>query len=103
MGLKVYQQCCQNCLFSKDKIVNNERKRGIIKDCIQNQSHFTCHKATMKNEDIVCHGFFSHMGDVSQLVRIAKRLGVVEMIPMENNGKLPTQKEIEATVRRKAL
>jgi hypothetical protein len=39
MGLKVFKECCKNCLLSEDKIVSSKRAKEIIKDCAKNQTH----------------------------------------------------------------
>ena len=44
MGLKVYKECCKNCLLSKDRIVSEERSKEIINGCKKEQTHFVCHK-----------------------------------------------------------
>jgi hypothetical protein len=49
--LKVYKECCKNCLLSKDRIVSAKRAKEITKDCIKNQNHFICHKATQEGKE----------------------------------------------------
>jgi len=91
--LKVFKECCNNCLLSEDRIVSPKRAKEIIKDCSGNQTHFICHKASMKNEDVVCKKFYDTIGYKSQLVRIAQRLGAIEFIEQTDLEKLPTFKE----------
>lgn len=84
MCLKVYKECCNNCLFSKNRIVSSQRAKEIIKDCIGNQNYFVCHKATMKgDEEIVCSAFYNKIGYKSQMIRIAQRLNVIEFVEQE--------------------
>lgn len=78
--LKVYRECCSNCLFSKDRIVSKERMKEIISDCLQNQRHFICHTATMNEEKVVCKTFYDKLGHKSQMVRIAERLNAIEFV-----------------------
>jgi hypothetical protein len=73
---KVKKECCGQCLFSKDKIVSSERKRDILSDCRQNDSHFICHKASINGEDICCKG--SYDTQTSNMMRISQRMGMVE-------------------------
>lgn len=94
MGLKVYKDCCKNCLLSEDRIVSFSRAKQIIKECSQEQKHFICHKASMKKEEIVCAKFYQTLGHISQGVRIAQRLNVIEFINQEDSEKLPTYKEM---------
>jgi len=79
--LKVSKKCCGQCLFSKNKIVSEERKDQLLDDIERKDSHFTCHKATIKNEDIVCRGFYEQK--TSNMIRIAQRLGMVEFVDVE--------------------
>jgi len=88
MGLKIYSECCRNCLLSKDRIVSSKRAKEIINECVQNQTHFICHKATMQGEDIMCKSFFDKFGHYAQNVRIAERLGVLEFVPQTDNSVL---------------
>lgn len=92
--MKVYNKCCQNCLLSPDSIVSPERRKDIVQECKQNQTHFTCHKASMKGEDICCKAFYEKLGHVSQLVRIAERLNCVKFIDQPDSDKLPTYREL---------
>ena len=84
MGLKVFKECCKNCLLSNDRIVSSKRAKQIIKDCVENQTHFICHKATMKDEEIVCKNFFDTIGYKSQMVRIAQRLNALVFVEQTN-------------------
>lgn len=86
--LKVYSDCCKNCLLSKDRIVSPIRAKEIIKECVEKQIHFICHKASINGEDIVCKSFFDKLGHRSQLIRIAERLNAIEFIEQTDSEKL---------------
>jgi len=75
---KVKEECCGQCLFGKDKIVSSERKRSILIDCQQNDSHFICHKATIEGEDVCCKGFYDTQ--TSGMIRISQRLNMVKFV-----------------------
>jgi hypothetical protein len=92
--MKVYKQCCKNCLLSKDRIVSSQRAKQIIQDCVQKQTHFVCHKASMNDEEIICNTFFEKFGYYSQMVRIAERLGMLEFVDQPESKKLPTYNEM---------
>lgn len=92
--MKVYKEPCKNCLLSKEAIVNPKRKKQIISDCVQSQTHFICHKASIENKDICCKTFFDTLGDYSQLIRIAKRLNCIEFIELPDGEKLLSYNEI---------
>ena len=86
--LKVYQECCQNCLLSKDRIVSPKRAKDLLKEIEEKQSYFVCHKASMNGEEIVCKTFFDKLGHQSQMIRIAERLNAVQFVEQNNNEKL---------------
>lgn len=84
MGLKVYKECCKNCLLSKDRIVSPKRAKEIIEGCARKQTHFICHKS----DDVVCKTFFDKFGHVSQMIRISERLDMIEFIEQPESKKL---------------
>lgn len=86
--LKVYKECCGNCLLSKDRIVSPKRAKDLLKEIEEKQSYFVCHKASMNNEEIVCKKFFDELGYQSQMIRIAERLNAVQFVEQKNNEKL---------------
>jgi hypothetical protein len=93
--LKVFNECCKNCLLSEDRIVSAKRAKEIVKDCAEKQTHFICHKASMNGgEEIVCKKFFDTVGHKSQLIRIAERLNALEFVEQTDSEKLPTFKEV---------
>jgi hypothetical protein len=86
--MKVYKTCCQNCLFTKNRIVSGKVAGQIIKDCVKQQTHFVCHKATLQGKDIVCANFYSQMAEYSQPIRMAERLGILEFVEQPDGEKL---------------
>jgi len=91
--LKIYNECCKNCLLSPDRIVSGKRAKEIVKDCVRKQTHFQCHKSP-EGEDIMCKGFFDSFGHYSQMVRIAERLKMLKYVPQPDGEKLPTYLEM---------
>lgn len=95
MPLQVFETCCKNCLLSPDRIVDGKRAKQIVNDCIRKQTHFICHKATMNgHKEILCRTFFDSFGHMSQMVRIAGRLNMIEFVPQTDGKKLPTWNEM---------
>ena len=84
MSLKVYNQSCQNCLLSKDRIVSPERAKEIIEECKKKQKHFIYHKS----DDVVCRTFYDKLGHYSQGIRIAERLDMIKFVDYTDNKKL---------------
>jgi hypothetical protein len=83
--LKVYNQCCGNCLLSPKRIVSPQRAKDIIEECKQTQTHFICHKASMRDEQVLCNKFYHQFGQFSQMVRISERLKMVQFVEQTDN------------------
>ena len=79
-GFVVYDKRCDQCLFSKDKIVGDVRRKEILAQCEADGTYFLCHKASIVGDDVCCRGFYDAEG--SAIVQIAKRLGVVRFVPL---------------------
>ncbi len=79
--MKVAKKCCGQCLFTSKKIVSDERKESLLKDCVRNDTHFICHKASMKRENVVCRGFFDNHS--TGMIRISERLRMIEYVDVE--------------------
>lgn len=83
--MKVMKRKCDQCLFTKNKIVSDKRKQDIIQSTVAKQGFFECHKATIAGEKHCCRGYFDQLGHTSQMVRIAGRLGTIEFSLPEKN------------------
>lgn len=77
---KVRKEQCDQCLFTRKRIVSLTRFKGILKDCQRKDGHFICHKATAEGEDACCKGFYDKNPMASNLMRIAHRLHAVEFV-----------------------
>lgn len=55
---KIQKKMCNQCLFSPNKIVSDERKAEIIEECLKRDSFFVCHKASLIDEVACCAGFW---------------------------------------------
>lgn len=78
MNLDVMKDKCDECLFSDNRIVRPGRMADIINECRKADVHFICHKATLKNTEAVCRGFYDTQ--TSQGIRIAERLSLVRFV-----------------------
>lgn len=101
--LKVYSECCKNCLLSKDRIVSPKRANEIIRGCKNEQTYFVCHKASIEGREIVCATFYKTIGHISQMVRIAGRLRAVEFVEQPESEKLATYDELSGRERQKII
>jgi len=87
-GMSTFRVCkkrCDQCLFSSAKIVDDERKRDVLRTCAEKDSHFVCHKFSIAEgmgSNICCRGFYDADPAATNLMRIAGRLGVVEFVDL---------------------
>jgi hypothetical protein len=83
--LKIMSQPCNQCLFTKNRIVSQKRTNQIIKDCIREDGHFECHKGTINGDKIVCRSFWNlYSRDVLSL-RLALMFNMFEFVEVEEN------------------
>ena len=75
---KVKKERCDECLYSKDKVVSNKRRNQLLSDLRKSDGHFICHKATINGEDTCCSGFYESTS--TNMIRISQRLGVVQFV-----------------------
>lgn len=54
--LLIMDRQCDQCLFSKNRIVSKPRATEIIRSCLATDTHFICHKSD--NYPIACRGFY---------------------------------------------
>ena len=96
--MKVYKDQCKNCLLSPDAIVSPAGRKEILNTCKREQTFFVCHKSSIQgDEDVCCKAFFDTMGQYSQMIRIAERLGMIEYIEQEDSERLPIWSEMRKT------
>lgn len=79
MPFELMAECCDQCLMTDRKIVNNARRRQIVKETIRRDCAFICHKATIAGREIACKGHYDGTGG-GQLARIAGRIGAIVLI-----------------------
>lgn len=78
---KVMARQCDECLFSRDKIVDDKRRKQVLEKCLREDRHFICHKATLAgSQDVCCRAFYEQLGSRINLIRIAQRLHAVEYV-----------------------
>lgn len=75
---KVKKECCNECLFTENRIVSAKRMKDILSGCRKSDTHFQCHKATMDKTDVCCRGFYDKQ--TSNMIRIAQRLNAVKFV-----------------------
>lgn len=77
--LKVYKTACDQCLFSSNKIVSDNRKAEVLAEIKSKQTFFVCHKSSIEDpaEGIMCRGFYEANKTTSLLILLGHAAGVV--------------------------
>lgn len=80
----VFQVCekmCDECLFTKARIVSEDRQKEIIEKCERDGTYFVCHKGSIAgNNQLCCRGFFDNVE--TTVTGLAKELGLVRYVPV---------------------
>jgi hypothetical protein len=80
-NLLIAEKPCDECLFSKNKLVDEQRKRVILQQCYKDGSYFICHKATLVGRAVICHNFAkSNEGAGNATIRVAQFFGMIEYV-----------------------
>ena len=82
-GFKVARKRCDECLFSSNKIVDDERRDAILAECRRDETYFICHKATKLGRGVVCRGFYDT--EANRSCQVATRLGLTRFVDPEEN------------------
>lgn len=72
--MQIASKQCDQCLFSKNKIVSDSRKEELVADLIKRDKFFECHKGTLAGKHVVCAGYFKRYGESQQSIQVAQRL-----------------------------
>jgi hypothetical protein len=90
--LLVCERRCDECLYSKSRIVSGDRARQVIEEARKNDAAFLCHKHTIRGAlglsqgaqaNVVCRGYFDSVGDDVLLIRLAQMLGNIVFVNEE--------------------
>jgi hypothetical protein len=90
--LLVCAQRCDQCLYSRYRIVSADRAREVIEEARKNDAAFLCHKHTIRGAvglsqgaqtNVVCRGYFDAVGNDVLLIRVAQMLGNIIFINEE--------------------
>jgi hypothetical protein len=76
--MKVCDKPCDQCLFSKGRIVSAARVKEVLSECKRNDQHFICHKASIFGHDVCCRTFYDTK--TSNLIRIMQRLRFIQFV-----------------------
>lgn len=79
-GFLVAKRACDQCLLGPNKVVDDVRKASLLADCEREDTHFICHKSTIRDPDegMCCRGFYEAFPRVGRVRRFAESIGLVE-------------------------
>jgi hypothetical protein len=81
---KVCEQKCNQCLFSRNRIVEKKRVKEILEECARTGAYFVCHKSTNNNNGrVCCRGFWDKYKFENGLLRVCERNGWVQFVDPE--------------------
>lgn len=78
--LKVCDKQCDECLFTKNKIVTDKRRDELLSTVDARTDYFICHKASIVGEKVMCRGFYEKYGNVSILISLGKSLNLISFV-----------------------
>lgn len=78
--MNVQNKQCDQCLFSKNKIVSDERKQDLIDTCDRETPYFVCHKSSMKDGRNCCRGYYDRYMKDHPMINIAISLGKINFV-----------------------
>lgn len=79
----VYKKPCENCLFSENKLVCEERKKEILKKCEKKDMHFICHKSSFSKvgaKDVCCNLFYKKYKNISKKIMFLEKHKLIKFI-----------------------
>lgn len=89
--MRIAKERCKNCLLGPDALVSPAQVKAHLQKCARDDSHFICHRASMKGEDICCRGFYDTR--TTNLIRVMGRLGAIEFVDLPECEPLLSYKE----------
>lgn len=83
-NLLVCAKRCDQCLFSRNRIVDAARAREVIEEARKRDAPLLCHKHTLREAldlasgaqaNVACRGYFDAVGSDVLFIRLAQMLG----------------------------
>lgn len=82
--LEVCERRCNQCLFSDNRVVDEDAVPDIIAGALKKDTWFTCHKGSLSTppRDLVCRGFYDKYKTDTRALRLAVYLKIVDFVPV---------------------
>lgn len=98
VGFRVAAKRCDQCLYSKNKIVTDDRRVELLESCNKDDKYFICHKAHGTGAGVVCRGFYDEQKNTA--CQIAGRLGLTVFVDPANPPKAKKPRSKGATAKK---
>lgn len=106
----VAEKPCDECLFSRDKLVDEPRKAEILRECYERGNYFICHKATLVGRAVICHNFAkSTDGAGNTAIRVAQFFDCIRYVepgcptnPAKPQQPIPPKNSLKSSAARAA-
>jgi len=85
--LNVCHKLCDQCLYSKNKIVSDERKEELLQSLQRSSYYFVCHKASILGVKVMCRGYYEANQDTSTLIALEHELELVNFVDLSKYEK----------------
>lgn len=72
--MQVCSRKCNQCLFSKDRLVSADQANALIRASLQDGGFFNCHKGSIAGEPLVCNQFWQTYRHKCDTLQLAQRL-----------------------------
>jgi hypothetical protein len=82
--LLICDKLCDQCLYSKNKIVSDKRKEEILTELENTSDYFICHKASVVDKKVMCRGYYEANKHTSLLINLGEDLKLNEFVNVNN-------------------
>lgn len=82
----VQEKQCDQCLFTKNRIVSAERASEIIEKCRETDTNFVCHKGSLRGgeyKDLCCRAFWDAYKKDNRKLRMAVAFELAKFVNVE--------------------
>lgn len=76
-GILVCAAQCDQCLFSRNKVVSDARRRELLQQLHRDDTNFQCHKATIAGRHAICRGDYDRGPHRTMALQIGHRLNAL--------------------------
>ena len=78
-GVRVMREQCDSCIFRPGNLMHLKpgRLKGMVQDCLDDQTIIRCHKTLDDEKQAVCRGLFENYADRIWPLRLAVGMNAI--------------------------